>query len=103
MQRIALTMGEPVGIGVDLCIQLAQQDLPCQLVAIGSPELLTQRAALLGYPLQLHEFNIDMPASAHRAGQLTVLPVALAESVQCGQLNIANLSLIHISEPTRRS
>lgn len=94
MQRIALTMGEPAGIGVDLCIQLAQQDLPCQLVAIGSPELLTQRAALLGYPLQLHEFNADMPASAHRAGQLTVLPVALAESVQCGQLNIANSAYV---------
>lgn len=94
MQRIALTMGEPAGIGVDLCIQLAQQDLPCQLVAIGSPELLTQRAAQLGYSLQLHEFNADIPAEAHRAGQLTVLPVALAEPAQCGQLNIANSAYV---------
>jgi 4-hydroxythreonine-4-phosphate dehydrogenase len=90
MQRIALTLGEPAGIGVDLCIQLAQQDLPCQLVAIGSPVLLTERAAQLGYPLHLHEFNADLPATAQPAGHLTVLPVALAESVQCGQLNVAN-------------
>jgi 4-hydroxythreonine-4-phosphate dehydrogenase len=90
MQRIALTLGEPAGIGVDLCIQLAQRNLPCQLVAIGSPELLAQRAAMLGYPLQLHEFNPDLPATAHRAGHLTVLPIALAEPVQCGQLTIAN-------------
>jgi len=90
MQRIALTLGEPAGIGVDLCIQLAQQDLPCQLVAVGSPELLIERAAILGCPLQLDEFNSDLPATAHKAGHLTVLPVALAEPVQCGQLNVAN-------------
>lgn len=90
MQRIALTLGEPAGIGVDLCIQLAQQDLPCQLVAIGSPVLLTERAAQLGYPLHLHEFNAELPVTAQPAGHLTVLPVALAESVQCGQLNVAN-------------
>ena len=59
-QRIALTLGEPAGIGVDLCIQLAQQDLPCQLVAIGSPELLMERAAQLGYALQLDEFDADL-------------------------------------------
>ncbi len=90
MQRIALTLGEPAGIGVDLCIQLAQQELPCQLVAIGSPELLTQRAVQLGYPLQLHEFDANLPATAQLSGHLTVLPVELAELVQCGQLNVAN-------------
>jgi len=90
VQRIALTLGEPAGIGVDLCVQLAQQDLPCQLVAIGSPDLLTQRAKLLGYALQLHEFNADLPATVLPAGHITVLPVELAEPVQCGQLNTAN-------------
>jgi len=94
MKRIALTLGEPAGIGVDLAIQLVQQDLPCQLVAIGCPELLAQRAVQLGYPLQLHEFNADMPATASRAGQLTVLPVALAEAVECGQLNVANSAYV---------
>ena len=94
MQRIALTLGEPAGIGVDLCIQLAQQDLSCQLVAIGSPELIIERAAQLGYPLQLAEFNADLPATAHRAGQLTVLPVTLAEPVQCGKLAMANSAYV---------
>ncbi|MFI3219164.1 MAG: 4-hydroxythreonine-4-phosphate dehydrogenase PdxA [Methylococcales bacterium] len=94
MQRIALTLGEPAGIGVDLCIQLAQQDLSCQLVAIGSPELIIERAAQLGYPLQLHEFNAELPATVQPAGHLTVLPVALAEPVQCGQLNVANSAYV---------
>ena len=90
MPRIALTIGEPAGIGADLCVQLAQQNLPCQLVAIGSPELLAQRAEQLGFPLQLHEFNADLPITTHKAGHLSVLPVALAAPVQCGQLNPAN-------------
>ena len=94
MQRIALTLGEPAGIGVDLCIQLAQQNLPCQLVAIGSPELLMGRAKQLGYPLQLYDFNPDFPLTAQADGQLTILPVALAEPVICGQLNVANSAYV---------
>lgn len=94
MQRIALTLGEPAGIGVDLCIQLAQLDLPCQLVAIGSPELLMERAKQLGYPLQLYDFNPDFPLTAQADGNLTVLPVALAEPVICGQLNVANSAYV---------
>jgi len=88
--RIALTPGEPAGIGPDLCIQLAQQDLPCQIVVIASPQLLEARAGQLGLPLQITEFDSAMPASAQTAGRLTVLPVELAEPVQCGQLNQAN-------------
>jgi len=88
--RIALTPGEPAGIGPDLCIQLAQQDLPCQIVVIASPQLLEARAGQLGLPLQITEFDSAMPASTQTAGRLTVLPVELAEPVQCGQLNQAN-------------
>ena len=57
LPRIALTPGEPAGIGPDLCIQLAQQDLPCQLIAIASPELLVQRAKQLGLSIRINEFD----------------------------------------------
>ncbi|MGZ8158271.1 MAG: 4-hydroxythreonine-4-phosphate dehydrogenase PdxA [Methylobacter sp.] len=88
--RIALTPGEPAGIGPDLCIQLAQQDLPCEIIVIASPQLLEERARQLGLPLQLKEFDSTLPAGAQTAGFLTVLPVELAEPVRCGQLNPAN-------------
>ncbi len=90
IQRIALTPGEPAGIGPDLCIQLAQQDLPCEIIAIASPQLLEDRARQLGLPLRIKEFDSAAPATAQTAGCLTVLPVELAEPVQCGQLNPAN-------------
>ena len=88
--RIALTPGEPAGIGLDLCIQLAQQDLPCEIIVIAGPKLLEERAAQLGLPLRITEFNAAMPAAAQKAGGMTVLPVEPAEPVQCGQLNRAN-------------
>lgn len=88
--RVALTAGEPAGIGPDLCIQLAQQDLPCECVVIASPQLLQQRAEQLGIPLQIKIFDGNLPASPQQSGVLTVLPVELAEPVCAGQLNAAN-------------
>ena len=90
LRRLALTPGEPAGIGPDLCIQLAQQDFTFQLIAIANPELLQQRADQLGLPIQIKTFDSSLPASPQQAGCLTVMPVELAEPVQCGQLNVAN-------------
>jgi len=90
IQRIALTPGEPAGIGPDLCIQLAQQNLSCQIIAIASPELLSQRARQLGLPLQITEFDATLPPSNQTAGNLTVLPIDLAVAVKCGQTNPLN-------------
>jgi len=88
--RIALTPGEPAGIGPDLCIQLVQQDLPCQLIVIASPELLRQRAEQLGLAIQINEFDSSLPPTLQAAGCLTVLPVELAEPALCGELNPLN-------------
>ncbi|OQW78483.1 MAG: 4-hydroxythreonine-4-phosphate dehydrogenase PdxA [Proteobacteria bacterium ST_bin11] len=88
--RIALTPGEPAGIGPDLCIQLAQQALACQLVAVADPDLLQQRAEQLGLPLTIQIFNSDQAVKTQQAGSLTVLPIKLSEPAVCGRLNPAN-------------
>jgi 4-hydroxythreonine-4-phosphate dehydrogenase len=90
INRIALTPGEPAGIGPDLCIAMAQSDLPCQLVAIASPTLLQERAKRLGLPLKLIEFDSTTPTQARKAGQLTIIPVDLLAPVSIGHLNAAN-------------
>jgi len=90
IKRIALTPGEPAGIGPDLFIQLAQQDFPCQLIAIASPETFAQRAKQLGISIQINEFDSSLPQAAQTAGCLTVLPVELPEPAQCGQTNPLN-------------
>jgi 4-hydroxythreonine-4-phosphate dehydrogenase len=89
-RRIALTCGEPAGIGPDLCIQLAQQQQQAQLVAIAAPELLEARASQLALPLELIQFDATKAVQPALPGQLYVLPHALTQSVQAGQLNSAN-------------
>ncbi|WAR44385.1 4-hydroxythreonine-4-phosphate dehydrogenase PdxA [Methylomonas rapida] len=88
--RIALTPGEPAGIGPDLCVQLAQETQPCELVVIADPDLLAQRAHQLGLPLTLHLFDHTQAARAHAPGHLTVLPVTLATPSVSGRLDAAN-------------
>lgn len=90
IRRIALTSGEPAGIGPDLCIQLAQQKQKAQLIAIADPKLLRQRAQLLGLPLQLIEADLSQDPVVAEAGSLYYLPVSLAEVVEPGSLNPAN-------------
>jgi 4-hydroxythreonine-4-phosphate dehydrogenase len=85
---IAITPGEPAGIGPDLVVQLAQRAHACTLVAIADPELLAARAAQLGLPLALVPWT---PALSPRpAGELAVLPVPLAAAVTPGRLDVRN-------------
>ena len=90
LKRIAVTPGEPAGIGPDLCIMLAQQSLPCELVAIADPDLLMQRARLQGLELEINAFDPTSKPVEQCAGSISVLPVKMNVPAQCGQLNVEN-------------
>ncbi|MFZ2726326.1 MAG: 4-hydroxythreonine-4-phosphate dehydrogenase PdxA [Methylococcaceae bacterium] len=92
--RIALTSGEPAGIGIDLCVQLAHYNLPYQLIVLADPELLVERAKLLNLPLIIDVFNPQLQPTPQKTGYLTVLPVKVIEPVITGQLNIANSAYV---------
>lgn len=92
--RIAITPGEPAGIGPDLCVQLAQHNHACELIIIADPELLTLRAKQLDLPLSIDLFDPVKTALPQTAGRLKVLPVDLKTQVQCGHLNKANSSYV---------
>ncbi|WP_428353346.1 4-hydroxythreonine-4-phosphate dehydrogenase PdxA [Methyloprofundus sp.] len=94
LPRIALTSGEPSGIGPDLCIQLAQYELACELVVIADPELLHQRAKQLDMPLSINIFNPQHEIRQHLSGALTVLPCSLNQPADCGVLNTANSAYV---------
>jgi 4-hydroxythreonine-4-phosphate dehydrogenase len=48
LPAIAVSSGEPAGIGPDICLRLAERNWPARLVVIGDRELLAQRADTLG-------------------------------------------------------
>lgn len=81
---IAITAGEPAGIGPDLVLQLAQQQDYSRWVVIADPDLLQQRARALGIPIALQDWQ------SKTANALRVLPVSMAEPCQPGQLNPNN-------------
>lgn len=87
---LAVTPGEPAGIGPDLLIQLAAQGEAQHLVAIADPQLLRQRAELLGLPVQVRETSHGLPPSPPAPGELWTAPVALAAPCVPGQLDPRN-------------
>jgi len=88
--RLAITTGEPAGIGVDLAVMLSQRDWDEQLVIIVDSELLAQRATELGLPLTIKPFLPNDPAQASRAGEAFVLSVSLNTPCQTGRLDVRN-------------
>ena len=92
--RIAITPGEPAGIGPDLVIQLAQLQHSEQIVVIADPDLLTQRAELLQQPLSLRLFDPDQPALPNKESELTVLPLSLSDRCEAGILNANNANYV---------
>jgi 4-hydroxythreonine-4-phosphate dehydrogenase len=92
--RLAITPGEPAGIGPELLIQAVQGGCEQQLVAFADPNMLTQRAELLGLSLQLKLFDPNSPASPLLPGELYVSPVITDHEAKAGVLDTANASYV---------
>src|SRR5210317_1733091 len=84
-QALALTPGEPAGIGPDLVVSCAQQTHNRPLVAIADPELLAQRAEQLGLTFQAIPYQGQTTPAA--AGSLYVHEIKLRDDVKTGELN----------------
>ncbi|MEO6421729.1 MAG: 4-hydroxythreonine-4-phosphate dehydrogenase PdxA [Candidatus Nitrotoga sp.] len=84
---LAVTAGEPAGIGPDLCMQLAHYREA--MVVLADKYMLQQRAALLGLNIQWHDYD-PQQISPLPSGHLRVLHVPTAQPVQAGELNSAN-------------
>lgn len=102
IRRLALTPGEPAGIGPDLCVMLAQRPPPgIELVAVADPGLLQRRAERLGLALELLPVEPGAIATPLSPGQLHIEPVALGDEVACGRLNPGNAP--YVLETLRRA
>lgn len=94
VKRLAVTAGEPAGIGPDLALMLSQHKFADELVVIADPDLLVERAAQMGIDVELHQVDFSQPANASQAGRLCYAPVKLASKVVPGQLNVSNAQYV---------
>lgn len=92
--RIALTAGEPAGIGPDICLMLAQQHQDCELVCLADRDVLADRARQLGLVVELTAYQPGAASVPHRAGQLPVLHLPCAATVSPGRLQTANAAQV---------
>jgi 4-hydroxythreonine-4-phosphate dehydrogenase len=90
IRRIALTPGEPAGIGPDLVLKLIQTPHDCQIICVADIDLMRERAAQLGLPIEIKQFDADAPAVCQKAGELTLLPIKMVKSTKAGQLDKEN-------------
>lgn len=90
ISRIAITPGEPAGIGPDICLQVAQQEWSSQLIVIADKQLLSERAEQLGLSIKLKGFDPSQSREPHTPGELFVLEHKLNEPTVPGQLNESN-------------
>jgi 4-hydroxythreonine-4-phosphate dehydrogenase len=88
--RIAVTSGEPAGVGPDLCLQLARGPLPCELICLGDRDLLAARARQLSLKLNLWDYEPGQPVRPHTPGTLAVLHLPLAVPAEPGRLDRRN-------------
>src|SRR5690554_8106653 len=86
---LALTAGEPAGIGPELCLQLATEPRGAGLVVIASRELQQARAGELGLQAELHDRQPGMVPET-RAGHWSVRHRDGSQSTLAGQLDAAN-------------
>ncbi|MBS1190367.1 MAG: 4-hydroxythreonine-4-phosphate dehydrogenase [Rhodocyclaceae bacterium] len=84
---IAVTSGEPAGIGPEICLRLLERSFAAQPVVLCDRSLLAERAATLGLTVPLRDYR---PGQAPAAGVLDVLHIPLAAPSRAGQLDPAN-------------
>jgi 4-hydroxythreonine-4-phosphate dehydrogenase len=78
LPRIAITCGEPAGIGPELTLALASQAWPAELVVFADAKLLAARARTLGQPIEIVPWTANgTAAQAARPGRLLVADLPL--------------------------
>lgn len=90
LPAIALTSGEPAGVGPELCLRLIERtDLfrSARIVVLADRQLMAERARLIGFSGQLRDWNPLLPSAA---GALDVMHFPLALASQPGRLDVTN-------------
>jgi 4-hydroxythreonine-4-phosphate dehydrogenase len=85
---VALSCGEPAGIGPDLALSLAQVARNYPLVLLGDRTVLAERATTLGQDVQLEDWQGG--EATRSKGRLSVLHVPTEVPVNAGQLDNRN-------------
>jgi len=94
VKRIAITVGEPAGIGPDIVLKIAQDHWSAVLIAVADITMLQSRADLLNLPIVLKMYDPLHPPETHEAGCLWVLNIPQAVPTKPGILDARNRNAV---------
>ena len=86
---VAVTSGEPAGIGPDICLALARCRFAARIVVLGDREMLKGRARQLGLDLRLHD-----PDAGATPDSIACLHVPLPYACRAGKLDRRSASYV---------
>lgn len=89
MKPILISSGEPAGIGPDICLSLADLNLP--VVIAGDPSVLRERAKKLNQSI---EFTTYKPGQPLASKGLNILPIEAVVPAIPGQLDSRNAAYV---------
>lgn len=91
---IAITPGEPAGIGPDLAIINAREHVDARLVYFADPDLLAERASALNIKINIQCLSSldNIPAAIKNT--MLVYPVKLSAPCEAGKLNANNAQYV---------
>lgn len=93
LPRLAVTLGEPAGIGPEIVAALAQTDLAADLIAIGDIDVLLLAAQKRGIAVTLEQDDGQW-RTQRTPGTLRFVEVAAPAEVRPGQLDVRNAAYV---------
>jgi 4-hydroxythreonine-4-phosphate dehydrogenase len=90
LPRIAITAGEPAGIGPDLCVMLANKPLDAEVIIIADADILQARAKALNVDIQIKVYSAKSHTAHLGNGTISVLHQAINQPVVLGKLDARN-------------
>lgn len=90
ISRIAITPGEPAGIGPDITLQIAQDNWNAQLIVIADKGLMETRAQELNLAITFKDFDQATRPQVHVPGELFIVHTPMEQAAVAGELNEKN-------------
>jgi 4-hydroxythreonine-4-phosphate dehydrogenase len=94
LPRLAITPGEPAGVGPELLAALAHGDLPADLIAIADPVLLHAAARAIGLTLDIVPYSATQYLQQRARGSLRCIDIPLRSASHAGRLDTTNAAYV---------
>src|SRR5579871_2607759 len=94
LPRLAITAGEPAGIGPELVARLAATNIAADLVAIADPDLIASAARSIGVALRIEPYDPNKRIDHRERGELRVVPMSLSTPAVPGTLDPRNAAYV---------